>query len=178
MVVAGDGAIFGNQDDHEDHSGPFNSVGRLCLDMYRAWVAYMVGVVIFDLLNLKNLLGLDESEPMLGLKLLVGPRWREFHCLAARIVACHLFMCRCFTNGVPHDFPVPFVVEYWCFEAFPSPLLTLVRSTLGWNSVSGWPKAGSRGFGAGCVLASRFLNFRWLNGCCWRWGNFWQPGLS
>ena len=29
------------------------------------------------------LLGLDESGPMLGLKLLVGPRWREFHCLAA-----------------------------------------------------------------------------------------------
>ena len=25
----------------------------------------------------------DESGPMLGLKLLVGPRWREFHCLAA-----------------------------------------------------------------------------------------------
>ena len=30
------------------------------------------------------LLGHDESGPMLGLKLLVGPRWREFHCLAAR----------------------------------------------------------------------------------------------
>ena len=29
------------------------------------------------------LLGLGESGPMLGLKLLVGPRWREFHCLAA-----------------------------------------------------------------------------------------------
>ena len=29
------------------------------------------------------LLGHDESGPMLGLKLLVGPRWREFHCLAA-----------------------------------------------------------------------------------------------
>ena len=26
------------------------------------------------------LLGDDESGPMLGLKLLVGPRWREFHC--------------------------------------------------------------------------------------------------
>ena len=26
-------------------------------------------------------LGHAESEPMLGLKLLVGPRWREFHCL-------------------------------------------------------------------------------------------------
>ena len=25
----------------------------------------------------------DESGLMLGLKLLVGPRWREFHCLAA-----------------------------------------------------------------------------------------------
>ena len=29
------------------------------------------------------LLGLDESGLMLGLNLLVGPRWREFHCLAA-----------------------------------------------------------------------------------------------
>ena len=27
--------------------------------------------------------GHDESGPVLGLKLLVGPRWREFHCLAA-----------------------------------------------------------------------------------------------
>ena len=26
----------------------------------------------------------DESGPMLGLKLLVGPRWREFHCLRRR----------------------------------------------------------------------------------------------
>ena len=51
MVVAGDGAIFGNQDYHEDHFGPFNSVGWLCLDMSRAWVAYMVGIVIFDFLN-------------------------------------------------------------------------------------------------------------------------------
>ena len=51
MVVVGDGAIFGNQDYHEDHFGPFNSVGRLCLDMCRAWVAYMVGIVIFDFLN-------------------------------------------------------------------------------------------------------------------------------
>ena len=29
------------------------------------------------------LLGHGESGPMLGVKLLVGPRWREFHCLAA-----------------------------------------------------------------------------------------------
>ena len=29
------------------------------------------------------LLGHDDSEPVLGLKLLVGPRWREFHCLVA-----------------------------------------------------------------------------------------------
>ena len=30
------------------------------------------------------LLGHDESGPMLGLKSLVGPRWREFHCLRRR----------------------------------------------------------------------------------------------
>ena len=29
------------------------------------------------------LLGHGESGPMSGAKLLVGPRWREFHCLAA-----------------------------------------------------------------------------------------------
>ena len=29
------------------------------------------------------LLGHGESGQMLGLNLLVGPRWREFHCLAA-----------------------------------------------------------------------------------------------
>ena len=29
------------------------------------------------------LLGHDESGLMMDLKLLVGPRWREFHCLAA-----------------------------------------------------------------------------------------------
>ena len=28
------------------------------------------------------LLGHDESGPGMALKLLVGPRWREFHCLA------------------------------------------------------------------------------------------------
>ena len=27
--------------------------------------------------------GHDESGPVMGLKSLVGPRWREFHCLAA-----------------------------------------------------------------------------------------------
>ena len=48
IVVAGDGAICGNQDCHEDHFGPFNSVGRLCLDVARAWVASMVGIVIFE----------------------------------------------------------------------------------------------------------------------------------
>ena len=33
--------------------------------------------------SLDILRGHDESGPVLGLKLLVGPRWREFHCLAA-----------------------------------------------------------------------------------------------
>ena len=61
MVVAGDGAIFVNQDYHEDHFGQFNSVGRLSLDMSRAWVAYMVGVVIFDFLNfLWDIVNLDR----------------------------------------------------------------------------------------------------------------------
>ena len=36
------------------------------------------------------LLGLDESGQMLGLKLLVGPRWREFHCLAARPLSWYI----------------------------------------------------------------------------------------
>ena len=33
--------------------------------------------------SLDVLRGHDESGPVLGLKLLVGPRWRGFHCLAA-----------------------------------------------------------------------------------------------
>ena len=45
------GQFFGNQDYHEDHFGPFNSVGRLCLDMCRVWVAYMVRDVILNFLN-------------------------------------------------------------------------------------------------------------------------------
>ena len=39
------------------------------------------GVKVFTLMAV--LLGHDESGQMLGLKLLVGPRWREFHCFAA-----------------------------------------------------------------------------------------------
>ena len=51
----------------------------------RIWIAF--GVVISSI-GVKStvgqiLLGHDESGPMLGPKLLVGPRWREFHCLAA-----------------------------------------------------------------------------------------------
>ena len=41
----------------------------------------LCGVKVFTFMAV--LLGHDESGPMLGLKLLVGPRWREFHCLAA-----------------------------------------------------------------------------------------------
>ena len=54
--------------------------------------------------KLKNLLGHVESEPMLGLKLLVGPRWREFHCLAAS---------RCSVSWF--SFFVPFA---WCEALF------------------------------------------------------------
>ena len=39
------------------------------------------GVNVFTFMPV--LLGHGESGPMLGLKLLVGPRWREFHCFAA-----------------------------------------------------------------------------------------------
>ena len=38
-------------------------------------VIFAVGRILF---------GHDDCGPMLGLKLLVGRRWREFHCLAAR----------------------------------------------------------------------------------------------
>ena len=41
----------------------------------------LFGVKVFTFVAV--LLGHDESGPMLGLKLLVGLRWREFHCLAA-----------------------------------------------------------------------------------------------
>ena len=41
----------------------------------------MFGFKVFTFMAV--LLGRDESGPMLGLKLLVGPRWREFHCLVA-----------------------------------------------------------------------------------------------
>ena len=41
----------------------------------------LFGVKVFTFMAV--LLGHDESGPMLGVKLLVGPRWREFHCLAA-----------------------------------------------------------------------------------------------
>ena len=42
----------------------------------------LFGVKVFTFMAVL-LLGHDESGPMLGVKLLVGPRWREFHCLAA-----------------------------------------------------------------------------------------------
>ena len=35
------------------------------------------------------LLGHDESGPVWGLKLLVGPRWREFHCLRLPVIILH-----------------------------------------------------------------------------------------
>ena len=41
----------------------------------------LFGVKVFTFMAV--LLGHDESGPMLGLKLLVGLGWREFHCLAA-----------------------------------------------------------------------------------------------
>ena len=41
----------------------------------------LFGVKVFTFMSV--LLGHDESGPMLGVKLLVGLRWRELHCLAA-----------------------------------------------------------------------------------------------
>ena len=41
----------------------------------------LCGVKVFTFMAV--LLGHDESGAVLGLKLLVGPRWRAFHCLAA-----------------------------------------------------------------------------------------------
>ena len=41
----------------------------------------LFGVKVFTFMAV--LLGHDESGPMLGVKLLLGPRWRGFHCLAA-----------------------------------------------------------------------------------------------
>ena len=42
--------------------------------MLKFWFVGRVGEI---------LRGLDESGTVMGLKSLVGPRWREFHCLAA-----------------------------------------------------------------------------------------------
>ena len=49
--------------------------------MLKFWVVGRVGQI---------LLGHDESGPMSGLKLLVGPRWREFHCLAAQPLSVYI----------------------------------------------------------------------------------------
>ena len=48
----------------------------------------LFGVKVFTFMAV--LLGHDESGPMLGLKLLVGPRWREFHCLAAQYIPYYM----------------------------------------------------------------------------------------
>ena len=48
----------------------------------------LFGVKVFTFMAV--LLGHDESGPMLGVKLLVGPRWREFHCFAARHVSYYM----------------------------------------------------------------------------------------
>ena len=42
--------------------------------MLKFWVVGRVGQILH---------GHDESVPVMGLESLVGPRWREFHCLAA-----------------------------------------------------------------------------------------------
>ena len=49
---------------------------RLCLEncCVKVWVVGRVGQI---------LLGHDEYGPVMALKLLVGPRWREFHFFAA-----------------------------------------------------------------------------------------------
>ena len=60
-------------------------VGARCLGKF-VWYRICVGqgrVVGVNFVVGRILLGHDESGPMLDLKLLVGHRWREFHCLAA-----------------------------------------------------------------------------------------------
>ena len=50
------------------------------------WYQYFWEAVLWNFLrgqSLHVLRGHDESGPVLGLNLLVGLRWREFHCLAA-----------------------------------------------------------------------------------------------
>ena len=49
----------------------------------RLWLGdSSVKVVVVERVG-QMLLGHDESEPVWGLTLFVGPRWREFHCLPA-----------------------------------------------------------------------------------------------
>ena len=52
-------------------------LGNVCalrILLLKFWGCWPVGRI---------LLGHDESGPLMALKLLVGPRWREFHCFAA-----------------------------------------------------------------------------------------------
>ena len=52
-------------------------LGNVCawrILVLKFWIVGRVGQI---------LRGHDESGPVMGLKSLVGPRWREFHCLAA-----------------------------------------------------------------------------------------------
>ena len=48
-------------------------------------------------------LGHAESDPLLGLELLVGPRWREFHCLAASRCCVSLFSLFFYLHGAKHS---------------------------------------------------------------------------
>ena len=58
-----------------------NAAEKWHREFWKAILWILCGVKVFTFMAV--LLGHDESGPMLGLKLLVGPRWREFHCFGA-----------------------------------------------------------------------------------------------
>ena len=70
MVIVGDGAPATNQHYHEDHFGSSNSVGRPRLPLLRAWLAAMVGIMIFEISSI--CVGQGESGYVSDVKSLLG----------------------------------------------------------------------------------------------------------
>ena len=78
MGEFGGQVLFSQRGPYRQKSGFENAAER--------WYEYFRKAILWNFLrgqSLHVLLGHGESGPVLGLKLLVGPRWREFHCFAA-----------------------------------------------------------------------------------------------
>ena len=73
--------LFGERGPFRQKSSFENAAETWYQEFWGAVLWNSFGVKVFTFMAV--LLGHDESGPMLGVKLLVGPRWREFHCLAA-----------------------------------------------------------------------------------------------